>query len=154
MSKEKLQQLFNEFILDKFILNFIPGLILFYILRMIIKVSIGDGLSALLIITSFSWVLGLILEAILFRKAYQKRREGGLMSRTETLNLLYAKIGVSVLLACVMSIDLHWFLNLFDHRSEKELVVIRKVRNFIVFLVLGVFLVSNVFKDQNTTKNE
>ncbi len=140
MDNDKIKEFFNDIVLDKFLVNFIPGLILFYTLTLFVSISIGEGLISFLIVTSSSWVLGMILELIVFRKAYLKRRENAIQNTHEVLKLLYGKIGASILIACLFSIDLGWILNLFDYRTEDELKIIRLLAKFIVFIAGGALL--------------
>lgn len=140
MNTDKIKEFFNEIILDKFIVNFVPGLILFYTLTLFIKVSIGEGLISFLIVTSSSWVLGIILELIVFRKTYLKRRENTTQPTHEVLKLLYGKIGVSIIIASLFTIDLKWILELFDYRTEDDMKIIRPIVKLVIFISGGILL--------------
>lgn len=140
MNTEKINTFFNEIILDKFILNFVPGLILFFVVSSFVEFSISAGLSAFLIITSVSWVLGILLEMIFFRKVYLSRREGKAYNVSETLNLLYGKLGISILITFVSWINIRAILfNTYNGRVDKSEVFFIIVKFLIVALV-GLFL--------------
>lgn len=136
----KIKDFFDNLVFDKFLLNFIPGLILFYVLTMFIDVSIGEGLTSFLIVASVSWVLGLILELVFFRKSYLKRREENRLTKSDSLNLLFGKIGVSIVIACILWIDLEWLMNLFDNMNEKLVEMIRLIIKLLLFTIGGILL--------------
>ncbi|WP_298514425.1 hypothetical protein [uncultured Kordia sp.] len=149
MDNNKINSFFNDILLDKFILNFVPGLILFFVLSTFIGVSTGQGLTIFLIVTSVSWVLGVLLEMIFFKKAFLTKREGKAFTHTENLNLLFGKIGISILIACIFWIDIESVLYYFKHSSSisgmKTFLIILK---FVFFALAGLFLYLNYLKSR------
>jgi len=138
MNNSNINAFFNEIILDKFILNFVPGLILFYAVISFLGLSFDSGLAAFVIFISVSWVLGILLELVFFRKSYRIRREGKPQTVNESLNLLYGKIGMSILIMSVSMINIpaiQLYLELFVDRGVGTEIY------FIVFKYLSIILV-------------
>lgn len=102
MEINKLKTFFNEIILDRFLMNFFPGLILYFLLTILIDFTAGEGIISAIIVSSTSWILGLIVELCFFRKEYSKRREASAFKIKETINLFLGKIGLSIVLTCVI----------------------------------------------------
>lgn len=150
MNNNAIKEFFNELVLDKFLLNFIPGLILFYVLTMFIPITVGEGLTTLLIVASASWVLGLLLELIFFRATYFARREGKKLTTNEQLNLLFGKIGVSTIIACILSIDLVSALRIFDDGIAEEIAFSNPVVKFLLFGIIGITLYLFYSKNNST----
>lgn len=149
MDNNKIKAFFDEIILDKFILNFIPGLILFFVLSTFIGVSTGQGLTIFLIVTSISWVLGILLEMIFFKKAFTTKREGKAFSTTENLNLLFGKIGISILIACLFWIDIESVLSYFEYSgSMNGTRVFLIILKFVIFVLAGLFLYLHYLKSK------
>jgi len=149
MDNNKINTFFNEIIFDKFILNFIPGLILFFVLSTFIGISTGQGLTILLIVTSVSWVLGVLLEMIFFKKAFLNKREGKAFTRTENLNLLFGKIGISILIACIFWIDIESVLNYFEYSGRMDgTKVFLIILKFVLFVLGGLFLYLHYLKSR------
>ncbi|MGB0870496.1 MAG: hypothetical protein ACPGSD_12935 [Flavobacteriales bacterium] len=156
MNNQKINTFLDEIILDKFIINFIPGLLLVLVSTTQWNIKIGDGITSLLTLTSFSWVLGLILELIFFRESYLKRRDGIIFNNKNKLNLLFGKIGISILISCIFLIDTNWILDVLNIRNNEEIIVngryqnkaldeanlakIRQDIKLIFFVILGVYL--------------
>lgn len=136
MDNNTIKAFFNEIILDKFIVNFVPGLILFFVLTTFIRIPIGEGLTTFLIVASASWVLGVFLELSFFKKAYFKRRSNTAFTTSESLNLLFGKIGISILIACLCWIDLESIIEYRGGTMQAIFIVIK----FLVFVLMGLFL--------------
>ena len=83
MNNKNITEFLQDIVLGKFIVNFIPGLILFYVLTMFIDVRTGEGLMSFVIVTSVSWTLGALLEFVFFRKAFFKRWQEGSSSNMD-----------------------------------------------------------------------
>jgi hypothetical protein len=149
MDNNTIKAFFNEIILDKFILNFVPGLILFFVLTTFIRIPIGEGLTIFLIISSVSWVLGMLLELTFFRKAYLTRRENKKFTTSESLNLLFGKIGISILIACIFWIDIESIINYFGYgnrgNGKRTFLIVSK---FLVFSLGGLFLYLHYLKSR------
>lgn len=149
MEKEKLNYFLNNVILDKFLLNFIPGVILVYKLALFLGFPIREGMLSFLVVTSFSWILGMILELVFFNEKYQMRIKGVSLSLAERLKLLYGKIGISIIIVCVLfMIDLEWILNVFDKRNSQEMIVIYAIIKLVFFFGSGVLLYKYSFKEK------
>lgn len=151
MNNEKINAFFNDIVLDKFIINFIPGLILLHVVSSFIGFSAGGtGLAALLIIASVSWVLGILLEMVFFKKVYHARREGKKHSISENINLLFGKLGISILIACVSWINVYEIKLYFDHYRGRgdgaEIFFI--IAKFLIVVLIGVFLYLHYLKSR------
>jgi hypothetical protein len=144
MDNNTVKAFFNEIILDKFILNFMPGLILFFVLTTFIRIPIGEGLTIFLIVASASWVLGMLLELTFFRKAYLRRRENTVFTKSESLNLLFGKIGISILIACIFWIDIEAII---DYRGDKTSAIFFVIK-FLAFALGGLFLYLHYLKSR------
>ncbi|MBC8755774.1 hypothetical protein H2O64_13945 [Kordia sp. YSTF-M3] len=136
MNNSTIKAFFNEIILDKFMVNFVPGLILFFVLTTFIRIPMGEGLTIFLIVTSISWVLGILLEMTFFRKTYLTRRENTAFTTSQSLNLLFGKIGISIIIACVLWIDIEAVIEYRGNTAEAIFLIIR----FLVFTLAGLFL--------------
>jgi hypothetical protein len=136
MNNSTIKVFFNEIILDKFMVNFVPGLILFFVLTTFIRIPMGEGLTIFLIVTSISWVLGMLLEMTFFRKTYLARRENTAFTTSQSLNLLFGKIGISIIIACVLWIDIEAVIEYRGNTTEAIFLIIR----FLVFTLAGLFL--------------
>lgn len=149
MDNNKIKTFFDEIILDKFILNFIPGLILFFVLSRFVGGGMGEGLTVFLIVISVAWVLGILLEMIFFKKAYAARREGKAFSTTESLSLLFGKIGISILIACIFWIDIDSVLYYFKHSSSiSGMKIFLIILKFVIFVLAGIFLFMHYLKSK------
>lgn len=137
MNNKNITEFFQDIVLGKFIVNFIPGLILFYVLTMFIDVRTGEGLMSFVIVTSVSWTLGALLEFVFFRKAFFKRWLEGSSSNMDNVLLLFGKIGMATLIACIFWIDLKWILNLFESIHEENMEIVNVVVKFSLFLIGG-----------------
>lgn len=148
MESEKINNFFNDVILGKFLLNFILGIILFYKLAITLGFPIREGVLSLLVVTSFSWILGMIIELVFFNKQYLKRRKGTQLSLDKRLKLLYGKTGISIIIVCVLfMIDLEWILNIFDKRNSQEMIIIYSIIKLVLFFGSGVLLYKYSFKN-------
>lgn len=137
MNNKNITEFLQDIVLGKFIVNFIPGLILFYVLTMFIDVRTGEGLMSFVIVTSVSWTLGALLEFVFFRKAFFKRWQEGSSSNMDNVLLLFGKIGMATLIACIFWIDLKWILNLFESIQEENMEIVNVVVKFSLFLIGG-----------------
>lgn len=70
MKDNNFSELLNRYFLERFLLQFVPGITLYIGLYPLIKISSGEGMISVLIVGSLSWGLGLLLEILLFNKAY------------------------------------------------------------------------------------
>ena len=140
MDTKKLTELLEEHVLGKFLVNFIPGLLLFYIVSSAVGLHIEEGLVSLLILTTASWTLGIILEIAFFRGVFFSSRKGKTPGPVDSITLLLGKTGIAVLITCIYWIDLEWFLNIFDNQSEKEIYFISIGIKFTLFCLGGIFL--------------
>jgi hypothetical protein len=164
MNNKNIREFFNDLLLDKFLVNFFPGLILFYVLTTFIKFSTGDGLLSLLIIVCTSWILGIFLEMIFYGKTYRDRRTGKVFSITQSLNLLFSKIGLSIIITAIITLvvlliqldtEEVFETEMFTTYTEKD----REIRMFLQILkpslciLFGIFLYRR-YPQKNTTTLE
>ncbi|MFK7748851.1 MAG: hypothetical protein AB8B65_10695 [Kordia sp.] len=149
MDNNKIKAFFDEIILDKFLMNFIPGLILFFVVSRFVGGGMGEGLTVFLIVISFSWILGVLLEMIFFKKAFANRRGEKAYSNTENLNLLFGKIGISILIACIFWIDIQSVINYFEYSgSIKGMQIFMIILKFVVFALAGLYLYMHYLKSK------
>ncbi|WP_299712770.1 hypothetical protein [uncultured Tenacibaculum sp.] len=105
MNKENLNYLTDNVLLQQFLINFIPGLPLFYALKTILNVSTGDGFTAFLIVIAVSWVLGLILEILLFNKQHKMRfDQENNINKTQLHYLLIVKFAIGIVLSLTLAL--------------------------------------------------
>ncbi|AXG67920.1 hypothetical protein KORDIASMS9_00102 [Kordia sp. SMS9] len=152
MNNEKINAFFNDIFIDKFLVNFVPGLILFYALYSFISFSTGDGLLSLLIITIISWILGLLLEMVFYGKTYKNRRVGIAFTIDDSLRLLFSKIGLSIIIAVFISIfmpeilqqitktEIRPFETSFFERKEADLRIVFMFIKGFAFIAVGMYL--------------
>ncbi|PTX60946.1 hypothetical protein C8N46_105102 [Kordia periserrulae] len=150
MNNEKINAFFNDIVLNKFVLNFVPGLILFFTFSSFVNFSVSDGLLSLLIIVIFSWVLGMLLEMVFFKKVYHTRRteKEANSNVNEHLNLLYGKLGISILIACLFWIDIEAIMNYFDRSYKDHTEAVFIVIKFLVVVLTGIFLYLHYLKSR------
>ncbi|KAB8154094.1 hypothetical protein EZY14_006565 [Kordia sp. TARA_039_SRF] len=153
MNNEKINAFFNDIFIDKFLVSFVPGLILFYTLYPFISFSTGDGLLALWLIIIISWILGLLLEMIFYGKTYKNRRAGTVFTIDKSLRLLFSKIGLSIIIAVIISIFMTELLqqiannklesrmqtDFFDIKETELRIVLMFIKAF-TFMAIGLYL--------------
>lgn len=150
MDNKNINDFFKNILLDKFLVNFIPGLILFYALTNVVSIWVGDGLITLLIVVSTAWTLGVLLEMFVFRKAFYARWQGiAVHTSIDSLNLMFAKMGISIVIACLSMIDLELIIENFDHHPEDSIVAIKAV----LFGAAGIFLAWRYWKQGRKNGN-
>jgi hypothetical protein len=150
MNNEKINAFFNDIVLNKFILNFVPGLILFFTFSSFVNFSVSDGLLSLLIIVIFSWVLGMLLEMVFFKKVYRTRRTEKENDSTvnDYLNLLYGKLGISILIACLFWIDIQAIMGYFDRSYRDNTEGFFILAKFLIVVLTGIFLYLHYLKSR------
>ncbi len=139
MNNKNINEFLKDTILDKFLVNFVPGLILYYVIAFSLNIGVGDGLISLVIITSVSWTLGMLLEMVLFRRAFNRRKLEGAQS-VDSLHLLFGKMGVSILIACLFSIDLEWLHDLADNNEREDMAEAKIFIKLVLFCTGGILL--------------
>lgn len=134
MDHKKLNDFLDEFIVGKFLVNFVPGLILFYALTSFINISVGgDGLTAFVIVVSISWVLGVLIELIFFRKSFYNKANEVVFSRIQNIYLLFGKLGICMVIGCLICIDADWD----PEDNHRDLLNILKL---VFFGIVGILL--------------
>ena len=108
MNNKNITEFLQDILLGKFLVNFVPGLILYYVLSAtwFMDIDTGDWLLSFLIVTSISWTLGALEELIFFRKAFLRRWQEGTSNSSDNIVLMAGKIGIALLIACIFWIDL------------------------------------------------
>lgn len=140
MNNKAITEIVKDLLFSRFLVNFIPGLILFYVCINLLSVSTGEGISSFLILTSVSWTLGVLLEFVFFKKAFFSRWGNGNPEMIDNLLLLFGKTGVAILISCISRIDLKWILDVFDRRNEEEMLLINSIVKYVLFCIAGVVL--------------
>jgi hypothetical protein len=133
-------EIVKDFIFSQFLVNFVPGLILFYVCIDLLNVSTGEGITSFLILTTVSWTLGALLEFMFFRKVFFLRWSEGSPEMKDNMLLLFGKTGVAILIACVFRMDLKWILDIFDRRNEEEMLLINSIVKVVLFCIAGILL--------------
>ncbi|MNU90311.1 hypothetical protein D3C71_801750 [compost metagenome] len=153
MDNKKTSEFLNDIILGKFLVNFIPGLIIFYVLTVFIDVKTGDGLISFLIVTTVSWMLGVLLELVFFRKIFYRRWQGEVSTSIDKINLLIGKTGVSIIIACVFCIDLDPILNTYNGWNNNIVKFIITFIKLLIFCIGGILLYRHYIKQVKKNKH-
>jgi hypothetical protein len=140
MDKATVFEQFSKSLLDKFIIHFVPGVIIYFGVFRLIDFRLHQGLLSFVIVACFSWVLGLVLEIIFFKKSYQLRVDNQLNSAKPIHHLLVSKVGLAILFAVLVNA----FLSILDILPEPRdfhpsLILVLAIKT-VVFGGLGLFL--------------
>ncbi len=146
MNSTKINQILNEIILDKFILNFLPGLILYYSLTSFITFSTGNGLISMIIVVSVSWFLGLLEEFLFFKRIFLKRREQFEFNLKLSLGSLFGEVGLSILITIVYSICHFLYIDLSENTSKYKESQSALIAYIVVFGLLSSYLIFYFYK--------
>ncbi|WP_299833512.1 hypothetical protein [uncultured Tenacibaculum sp.] len=138
MNKENLNYLTDNVFLQQFLINFIPGLPLFYALKTILNVSTGDGFTAFLIVITVSWVLGLILEILLFNKQYKMRfDQENNISKTQLHYLLITKFSIALLIGLLFGFTA-FFIKSIDNHAITATIALRSFLKGLIVIILSI----------------
>jgi hypothetical protein len=147
MNNKNINEFFNDLFLDKFLVNFFPGLILFFVLATFVSFPTGDGVLWLFIVAIGAWILGMIVEMIFYRKTYIDRRAGATFTVNESLNLLFSKIGLCIIIATIIYLvfkitQMVIYEDLYSRslRKENEVALFFTFIKSLFFVVFGIFL--------------
>ena len=125
MEKNKISEVVTDLLFDKLLLNFAPGIILYYAIKSLQPFSEGEGLTSLIIIIASAWVLGALVETLFFQKSSIKRRESSSFGMAHKLNLMLGKIATAILVASVLvfisiAMDEEFSMIIFDHDRRER----------------------------------
>ena len=140
MKENNISSLFNTYILQRFLLHFVPGIILYVGLYPLIKISSGEGLISLVIVGSLSWGLGLLLEILLFNSAYNQRESDSGLTRKKVHYLLLAKLGISCSIAGALAFVASTtnFLEYWEYKSDVQMA--ESFIKRIILIIVGILL--------------
>jgi len=99
---KKVEQFIKSDFSNNFLINFIPGLVL--ILPLLRFLNIGDGLISFTILLVSSWLLGILIEKLFFKKVYKSRENPDNITLLNFYELLFGKVGVALILGAIIRI--------------------------------------------------
>lgn len=143
MENKQINDFFKDIILGKFLVNFVPGFILYCVISNLFRLRFGPGITELLVVISFSWVLGLILEIVGFRSTFFSRRQN--QQEESLIYLLLGKTGIAILIACIFWIDLSWLLEFLEESNDFEMKHAKILFKFLL-VATGGFLLFRMYK--------
>lgn len=137
MKENNLIEILSKYFLERFLLQFVPGLILYIGINTITKISSGEGLISVIIVGSLSWGLGLLLEILFFNKVYLERESENGLSRKKIHYLLMDKLGISCLIAAILAfiISTTNFLEYWEYKTDAQMA--ESFIKRIVLIILG-----------------
>lgn len=104
MEINKINEFLEKIILGKFLIHFLPGFILYLTILDITDFKTGNSFIYSLFNLGIAWTLGVFIEILFFKKAFDKLHSENIFLRTEVLKLLIAKISTAILFSLVF-----WF---------------------------------------------
>lgn len=124
MKDNNLSELLNKFFLERFLLQFVPGIILYIGFYPLIKISSEEALISFIIVGSLSWGLGLLLEIVFFNQVYKQRESESGLSRKKVHYLLFAKLGISCAIAGILAFIASTtnFLEYWEYKTDAQMV--------------------------------
>lgn len=136
MNKENLNYLTDNVFLQQFLINFIPGFPLFFIIKQTVLFSIDGNLTSFLVVSSFSWILGLILEIVLFNRHYKKRFEEGYTFQKKQFHyLLITKLSIAIVIGSFLGFIFLLFLGMGKNIVESNFIGRQIISGFIVSIL-------------------
>ncbi|MCI4669051.1 MAG: hypothetical protein MRZ79_13030 [Bacteroidia bacterium] len=102
ITKENTANFINEYLMKGFILNFVPGIILFLGMMRLVLIATRDGFTSFVVVISSAWTLGLIQEILFFNKYYQRRGENTPGVKNFNHYLLLAKTGSAIIISYIL----------------------------------------------------
>lgn len=142
MNKERLDLLTKDYLLKLFLINFVPGMILYFGITKLISISTGDGFLSLIIICSFAWTLGLVQEMVFFNSHYKTKKTLAIELGTDfQYHLLIAKVGSALVIACLLSL-FAFIIDVVDSNGRYDSDILKRTffKTSLVFFI-GIFLV-------------
>lgn len=153
MNQNKINQLFNELVLDKFLMNFIPGLILYFCLHSFVPFTTGNWLTSFLILITVTWFLGFTLEFLFFQKTFNRRREVENFVLKESISLLFAKVAVAILISIVYSISHYVYADIPHYDRNQVNNFMNLIIESVFFGLLAVYFLYYYWKSSKNTKS-
>ena len=134
MDKEKISYLTDEVLMKKFLLNFVPGLPLYFALDNIIGLPSFEGLSAFMMVITVAWTLGLCFEILLFNTYYKTKTN---LTNENSHYLLISKFSLAICFAFIIEFILLIIESVDnDMLTEKTISRIALKKGVIVVLAL------------------
>lgn len=131
---------FSKLVLNRFLIHFVPGIVLYFGLRDIIHLHLDRGLLEFIVVCSFSWTLGLILEIIFFKKIYKLKNDTEPVPNRTNHYLLISKVGLAIVMIVGANILLGALEILqFSKDLHPRLVILLAIKT-VVFGGFGLFL--------------
>lgn len=153
MNSTKINQILNEVILDKFLINFIPGLILYFCLHSFVPFTSGNWLTSFFILITVTWFLGLILEFLFFQKTFNRRREVENFVLKNCISLLFAKVAVAILISIAYSISHYVYVDTPHYDRDQVNNFMNLIFESVFFGLLAVYFLYYYWKSSKKTKS-
>lgn len=154
MNLSKINQFFNEVLLDKFIINFIPGLILYYCLHSFVPFTSGGWLTSFFLLLTVTWFLGLILEFLFFQKTFIRRRNENVFILKDCLTFLFAKVAVAILIAIAYAICHYVYLDIPHYGRDNTNNFLNLIIESVFFGLLALYFLYYFWKSSKITKSD
>lgn len=130
MNLEKLEQFFEKVFLTKFLINFVPGFIMYHGISYLTNLTAGTGVFSAFFIICISWTLGVFLQLVFFDS---KPPTEDNLSKEKVLKLLIGKLSIATLFTLVII-----FFSYVSQKNISEHVISRIILASILFLLLSV----------------
>ncbi|MCH2033810.1 MAG: hypothetical protein MK202_09845 [Tenacibaculum sp.] len=121
MNKEKITYITEQILMKNFLLNFVPGLPLYFEFSSLIDFSSFEGIASLIILITISWTLGLCFEILLFDNYYKTKVQ---LSNENSHYLLIAKFSLAICFAFIIELIL-FMIDSVDNSLVNEKAITR-----------------------------